>query len=87
MYYVGYTNDYFRRLEEHNTSEKITFTSKHRPWKLAAVFECGNDEGNAVKIERFIKKQHSRNFLERIINGEELYGVLAQLVRVPKFRD
>lgn len=86
-YYVGYTNDYLRRLDEHNTSDRLTFTSKHRPWRLEAVFACGDDEGNAVKLERFIKQQKSRKLLERMIKGEVLDGILAQLVRVPHVRD
>jgi putative endonuclease len=50
---------------------------------LKAVFACGEDEGEAKRIETFIKKQKSRKFLERMIVGEALYGGLAQLVRVP----
>jgi putative endonuclease len=56
-YYVGYSNDYERRLIEHNSSPKNTFTSKHRPWHLKAVFACGNIEASAMQIEKFIKKQ------------------------------
>lgn len=88
MYYVGYTNDYLRRLKEHNEQEKFnTFTSKHRPWDLKAAFACGNSESDAVKIERFIKKQKSKNFIERLILADNFTGSLAQLVRVPKLRD
>jgi putative endonuclease len=86
VYYVGYTSDVDRRLLEHNTSERETYTSKHRPWTLKAVFACGEDEGEAKRIETFIKKQKSRKFLERMIVGEALYGGLAQLVRVPYVR-
>ena len=56
-YYVGYTNDYTRRLLEHNNSLENTYTSKHRPWKIMAVFECSIVEKEAIQIERFIKKQ------------------------------
>ncbi|MBT2560052.1 GIY-YIG nuclease family protein [Pedobacter sp. ISL-68] len=87
IYYVGYTNDYVRRLGEHNGSELATFTSKHRPWALKAVFSCGGQEVDAVRIERFIKRQKSRKLIERIIGGEILTGLLAQLVRVPYVRD
>ena len=37
----------------------------------------------AVNAERFIKKQKSRKFIERLIDGEEFRGEYAQLVRVP----
>jgi len=56
-YYIGYTSDYQRRLTEHNTTERSTYTSKHRPWRLEAVFECGESESEAMKLEAFIKKQ------------------------------
>ncbi len=56
-YYVGYTSDYQRRLTEHNTTERDTYTSKHRPWRLEAVFECSESEGEAMKVEDFIKKK------------------------------
>jgi putative endonuclease len=55
---VGYTTDYLRRLVEHNEQENFnTFTLKHRPWILQAVFECGITKSEAIKVERFIKKQ------------------------------
>jgi putative endonuclease len=56
-FYVGHTENYLQRLTEHNNSERITYTSKHRPWLLKAVFVCGNNRGEAQKIELFIKKQ------------------------------
>jgi predicted GIY-YIG superfamily endonuclease len=47
LFYVDYTNDFNRRLIEHNTKEFFnTYTSKYQLGKLAAVFECGNvDKG------------------------------------------
>ena len=38
-HYVGITDDYNRRLEEHNTSEKNTFTSKYTPLNIFVVFK------------------------------------------------
>jgi len=88
IYYVGHTDDVERRLEEHNHSEKTdTFTSKHRPWEVMAVFECSEERSPALKCERFIKKQKSRRFIERILGEEALTGELAPLVRVPHVRD
>jgi putative endonuclease len=86
-YYVGYTNDHVLRLHAHNTTNRNTYTSKYRPWAMAAVFEVGPVESEAVRIERFIKKQKSRKLIEAVISGRELQGILAQLVRVPHVRD
>ena len=87
LYYVGYTTDYLRRLHQHNYDTNDTFTSKHRPWQLKAVFEAGENEGEVMRIEKFIKKQKSRKLIEKMLSGEPLNGVLAQLVRVPDVRD
>ena len=88
LYYVGYTNDPKRRLIEHNTNPRITFTSKHRPWIMKALFECGMSASKAVLIERFIKKQNSRKLIELLINPCFIpVGKLSQLVRVPSERD
>ena len=83
-YYVGYSNDPFRRLIEHNSTPFNSYTSKFRPWELKACFYCGTDEKRAITLERFIKKQKSRTLLEKLINPDFIPdGFLAQLVRVP----
>ena len=88
-YYVGYTSNYLSRLIQHNNQEHFnTYTSKYRPWSLAAVFECGDKEREAIKIERFIKKQKTRKFIEQLINPSFIpQDSLSQLVRVPHMRD
>ena len=84
IYYVGYTSNYNQRLIEHNTQEFFnTYTSKYRPWKLATVFQCGTNESDALKLERYIKKQKSRKLIEQLINPLFMpTDALAQLVRV-----
>ncbi|MEO7314477.1 MAG: GIY-YIG nuclease family protein [Ginsengibacter sp.] len=83
-YYVGYSSNPHRRLEEHNSKPFNTFTSKFRPWKPAAYFKCSENEGDAIRIERFIKKQKSRKLLQLLCDPSFLpEGNLAQLVRVP----
>ena len=87
IYYVGQTENWEKRISEHNESPNPTFTSKHRPWILKAVFECGIERSEALKLERFIKQQKSRILIEKIITGDNLTGKLSQLVRVPHMRD
>jgi putative endonuclease len=88
-YYLGYTNDYNRRLKEHNEQTAfVTYTSKHRPWVLKAVFAVSKDEKDAIQIERYIKKQKSRKLVALLCNDNFIpTGKLAQLVRVPYLRD
>jgi putative endonuclease len=88
LYYVGYSDNPVRRLIEHNSTPFNTFTAKHRPWVLKASFECSFAEGDAVKLERFIKKQKSRKLLEQLCDSNFVpSGILAHLVRVPDVRD
>jgi len=86
-YYVGYTSDVDLRVENHNSSSFKSFTSKYRPWVLAASFEVSNNRANAMKIEKFIKKQKSRKFLVKIISNINNREFINQLVRVPFERD
>ncbi|MBK6399840.1 MAG: GIY-YIG nuclease family protein [Bacteroidetes bacterium] len=86
IFYVGSTDDYERRLVEHNNHEKNKFTSKFDFWELKLVLAF-NSRAEAMKMEKFIKKQKSKLFIEKLILGENLTGNLAQLVRVPHVRD
>jgi len=54
---------------------------------LAALFSVGESRAEAIRLERFIKKQKSRKFIELLVKGDRFDGVLAQLVRVPHVRD
>lgn len=86
-FYVGYTSDIDRRLIEHNNTGIDSYTSKFRPWTLRALFAVSENEKEAIQVERFIKKQKSRNLLLKLIDPSTiLEGRLAQLVRVPHLR-
>jgi putative endonuclease len=84
---VGYSDKPERRLSEHNHNEKLTYTSKHRPWISKKIIELGNHRGFAMKIEKAIKKSKSRIIIEKIINDINSIDALAQMVRVPMHRD
>jgi putative endonuclease len=87
-YYVGHTDDYKRRLRNTTQATFDTFTKKFRPWNLVAVFNCGESKAEAMKLEKFIKKQKSKRLLETLIDPAFIpTGPLAQLVRVPDLRD
>ena len=87
-YYVGYSQDPWKRLAEHNSVDHPTFTSKYRPWMLKAVFKVGEIEGEAITLERYLKKQHSKQFIEKLISPSFIPNErLAHLIRVPHVRD
>ena len=88
-YYVGHTHDLEARLEDHNAGDRPKqsrkYTFKHRPWEFRASYLVGEDRGEAVKIERYIKRQKSRKFIEQLIEADP--DEWTQLVRVPARRD
>ncbi|RZS97737.1 GIY-YIG nuclease family protein [Cecembia calidifontis] len=66
-FYIGVSSDPEKRLERHNLPHK-GFTSRKRPWKLVYK-EKFCDKSEALKRERFLKGQKSRQFLLSLING------------------
>jgi len=78
-YYVGYTSDVNRRLEEHNTQQENSFTLRYRPWEIYLKFEAGDDIAFARSVERKIKKQHSREIYDKLKNFEYRKGFLQSI--------
>ena len=71
-YYTGLTSDVERRLHEHNNPTKFDkYTPKHLPWELKLSFACSELRGEALIIERFIKKQKSRFFIDNLIRQND----------------
>ena len=87
-YYIGYSNNPWERVIQHNENTGEKYTGKYKNWELISVFKVLGTRGDAMKIEKFIKNQKSRNFIEKIIDDNfKPEGKLAQLVRVPNIRD
>ena len=87
-YYVGQSEDPWRREREHNSEGHMTYTRKYSSWELKAVFRVNGDRGDARRIENLIKKQKSRVLIEKMLKLDFIpVGVLAPLVRVPQVRD
>ena len=81
-FYVGYSSNPWLRLEQHLSNSTDKYTGKAKDWTLKAVFEVSKSAGDAMKIERFIKKQKSRKLILQLCDPEFIpTGVLAQLVR------
>jgi putative endonuclease len=84
---LGISNNPYRRVLEHNSKPFNTYTSKYRPWALIAVFECSHEEKEAMRIERFIKKQKSRELIKLMLSDIPLTGIQQQERLIPDLRD
>ncbi|GET20342.1 GIY-YIG nuclease family protein [Prolixibacter denitrificans] len=82
IYYVGSTDNVERRLEEHNYLSENSFTSKHRPWRLKVAFEVGHSRTAALKIEKHIKRQKNRKYIEDIIERNSIDRLIARFSSV-----
>jgi len=60
--YVGSTDDYDKRLEEHNAG-KCRYTKGRRPWQLVYK-ESFRTRSEAMAREKFIKSGQGRKFLD-----------------------
>ncbi|MEN6355361.1 MAG: GIY-YIG nuclease family protein, partial [Bacteroidales bacterium] len=86
-YYVGHTNDPSRRLEEHNTAIKNSFTFKFRPWVMKCYFPVSESRNEARWIENYLKKMKSRIFIEDLIaTPEKFRGILNKVRAIPMHR-
>lgn len=63
-FYVGYSSDIDRRVQEHNEG-KSRYTSKKLPWKLVYL-ESYTTKREALIRERFLKAQRNRLFYEKL---------------------
>ena len=66
-YYIGYTSELQKRLEFHNLGLS-KYTCRKIPWEIVYYeeLECKSD---AIKRERFLKKQRNRNFYLKLIKS------------------
>ena len=67
-YYIGSSVDPNKRLEYHNFGRE-GWTKIGTPWKM--VFKKRFiDKKTAMEKEQFIKKQKSKKFIKKLIDGE-----------------
>jgi putative endonuclease len=66
-FYIGYSEDILKRLEKHNSS-KTGYTSTKKPWKLVYT-EGFDNKTDAIKREKFLKRQKNSTFYENLINS------------------
>ena len=67
-FYIGYSGNIKQRLEYHNKGLS-RHTKNKRPWKLV-YSETFKTKTEALKRERFLKKQKNRDFYNRLIQSQ-----------------
>ena len=72
-HYIGMaTTSAEERLEKHNSGVfEDNFTAKGIPWILCKSISCENNS-QALKIEKFIKKMKSKVFIQKIIDDNDI---------------
>lgn len=63
LWYIGFTEDPFRRIEEHNNGKNLS-TRNRRPWKLI-YFEAYLEKRDALGREKFLKSGSGHRFLKK----------------------
>ena len=68
-FYIGYTSNLDLRLKEHNEG-KSRYTKKKIPWKIV-YSETFENKSEAIKRERFLKKQKNKEFYRSLIREQK----------------
>lgn len=63
-YYIGQTGNLEKRLDQHNQGFS-DYTSKKLPWEIVYAEEY-QSRNEAIKRERFLKKQRNRSFYNKL---------------------
>jgi putative endonuclease len=62
-FYIGFSENLENRIKEHNFG-RTNYTSKKRPWELV-YSEKFENKTNALKREKFLKRQRNKDFLSK----------------------
>ena len=66
-YYIGSTSNIENRLLFHNSEKNKIWSKRGQPWGLVFSHEFQTKK-EALSAEKFIKKQKSRTFIEKLIH-------------------
>lgn len=66
-FYIGYTSDLRKRLEEHNLGKNLS-TKSRKPFKLI-YYEACIDKEDAIQRETYLKSSKGHRFLRRRLHN------------------
>ena len=82
-YYVGHSINPWARLAQHLSNSGDKYTGSYKDWELMGVFEVSTIRADADRIEKLIKRQKSRVFIERMLDPNfKGVGPFANLIRL-----
>ncbi|MFH1476241.1 MAG: GIY-YIG nuclease family protein [Verrucomicrobiota bacterium] len=61
--YVGFTEDFKRRLDEHNSGSQ-TYSHRYAPWRLLSYISF-QDRNSALAFEKYLKSGSGKAFLTK----------------------
>ncbi|MCH8475519.1 MAG: GIY-YIG nuclease family protein [Opitutales bacterium] len=67
-YYIGYSSDLDERLQKHNAGYSKA-TKSGVPWNIVWSHSF-DSKSDAIKLEKWLKKMKSAEFLDKVIRGE-----------------
>jgi len=67
-WYIGYTNDLYRRIEEHN-SGKSYYTKRKIPWEMI-YYEVSFNKYDAIAREKYLKSGMGRRYLKNRLKNQ-----------------
>jgi putative endonuclease len=71
LLYKGSTDNFFKRLQEHNSGQYTSWTRHKGPWKLYYLEEFSTRKDALVR-ERFFKSKTGWQFLKQLNNSSIL---------------
>jgi len=72
-YYIGYSENPIKRLEFHNSDFNKIWSKRGKPWELMMTFPF-ESKSEALKAEKFIKKQKSSQYISSILQQQIIIG-------------
>ena len=66
-YYIGSTSNLNNRLEFHNSEYNKIWSKRGKPWEMVFSHKFATST-EAIKTEKFIKRQKSRTFISKLID-------------------
>jgi putative endonuclease len=73
-YYIGFTQDFEKRMRFHKDPETRKFTAKAKDWELFLKIKC-DSKRQGLQIEKHIKKMKSKVYIVNLKRYPEIIWI------------